>query len=93
MGTGVFFMQEIERKTPRETELIKTLAEIEDLAEKKTKIYSRLLTEQVLAKEMETLSARHAVRRERLEKLAFGKAKKSEKGQDVSQISGGDVEK
>ncbi len=86
-------MQEIERKTPRETELIKTLAEIEDLAEKKTKIYSRLLTEQVLAKEMETLSARHAVRRERLEKLAFGKAKKSEKGQDVSKISGGDVEK
>lgn len=81
-------MQEIEEKTPRETELIKTLAEIEDLAEKKTKIYSRLLTEQALAKEMESLSARHTARRERLEKLAFGKAKKADKGQDVSKTNG-----
>ncbi len=77
-------MEEIKEKTPRETELIKTLAEIEDLAEKKTKIYSRLLTEQALAKEMESLSDRHTQRRERLEKLAFGKSKKEEKGQDVS---------
>ena len=77
-------MQEIKEKTPRETELIKTLAEIEDLAEKKTKIYARLLTEQTLAKEMESLSNRHAERKELLEKLALGKAKKDEKGQDVS---------
>lgn len=77
-------MQEIKEKTPRETELIKTLAEIEDLAEKKTKIYARLLTEQALAKEMESLSNRHAARKELLEKLALGKAKKDEKGQDVS---------
>ena len=86
-------MQEIKEKTPRETELIKTLAEIEDLAEKKTKIYSRLLTEQVLAKEMEELSARHTARKERLEQLAFGKAKKEEKGQDVSKINGGNTQK
>lgn len=82
-------MQEVKEKTPRETELIQTLAQIEDLAEKKTKIYSRLLTEQALATEMEALSARHTARRERLEKLAFGKAQKGEKGQDVSKISGG----
>lgn len=82
-------MQEIQEKTPRETELIATLAEIEDLAEKKTRIYSRLLTEQALAKEMEELSARHTARRERLEKLAFGKAKKEKMGQDVSKTNGG----
>ena len=82
-------MQEIQGKTPRETELIATLAEIEDLAEKKTRIYSRLLIEQALAKEMEELSARHTVRRERLEKLAFGKVKKEKMGQDVSKTNGG----
>ena len=69
--------------------MIATLAEIEDLAEKKTRIYSRLLTEQALAKEMEELSARHTVRRERLEKLAFGKVKKEKMGQDVSKTNGG----
>ena len=77
-------MQEIKEKIPRETQLLTTLAEIEDLAEKKTKIYSRLLTEQVLAKEMEELSARHTLRKQQLERLAFGRAKKQEKGQDVS---------
>lgn len=77
-------MQEIKEKTPRETDLIATLAEIEDLAEKKTKIYARLLTEQALAKEMESLSNRHAARKEQLEKLALGKVKKDEKGQSVS---------
>ena len=82
-------MHEIQGKTPRETELIATLAESEDLAEKKTRIYSRLLTEQALAKEMEELSARHTVRRERLEKLAFGKVKKEKMGQDVSKTNGG----
>ena len=81
-------MQEITENTPRETELIQTLAEIEDLAEKKTKIYSRLLTEQALAEEMELLSARHAARKTRLESLAFGKAN-PKKGQDVSKSSGG----
>ena len=86
-------MREIEGETPRETELIYTLAQIEDLAEKKTKIYSRLLTEQVFAKEMEAMSQRHAARRERLEKLAFGKPLKEEKVQGVSQTSAGDGQK
>ncbi len=86
-------MEDMKEKTPRETELIKTLAEIEDLAEKKTKIYSRLLTEQVLARQMEELSARHTARKERLEQLAFGKAKKVEKGQDVSKTNGGNTQK
>ena len=62
-------------------------------AEKKTKIYSRLLIEQTLATEMGSLSARHTARRERLEKLAFGKAKKTDKGQDVSKTNGENVQK
>lgn len=86
-------MQEINEKTPRETELIRTLAEVEDLAEKKAKIYSRLLTEQTLAEEMKKLSARHAERRARLEALAFGKAKKADKGQDGSKTNEGSDEK
>ena len=77
-------MQEIKEKMPRETQMLSTLAEIEDLAEKKTKIYSRLLTEQLLAKKMEELSSRHTMRKEQLEKLALGSAKKEEKEQDVS---------
>lgn len=71
-------MQE-EEKTVRETELLKTLASLEDLAEKKTKIYSRLLTEATLAQDLEKLSARHAERRKTLEKLAFGKPLKKKK--------------
>ena len=36
-----------------EKECLEKLIELEDLAEKKTKIYSRLLTEPYLAKELE----------------------------------------
>ena len=72
-------MQEMEEKTVRETELLSTLAELENLAEKKTGIYSRLLTDPTLAKEMELLSARHTSRKELLEKLAFGKVKSKKK--------------
>lgn len=74
-------MQENEEKQVRETELLKTLSSLEDLAEKKTKIYSRLLTEPALARDMERLSARHKERREALEKLAFGKPLKKKNGQ------------
>ena len=58
------------------------LAKREELAEKKAKIYSRLLTEIALAKEMEALSMRHGKRRESLEKLLYGKPvkKKNERG-------------
>jgi hypothetical protein len=53
----------------RDSEVFRYLAEREDLAEKKAKIYSRLLTEVSLAKEMETLAVRHANRKADL--LAF----------------------
>ncbi len=63
-------------------EIFGELAGLEDLAEKKTKIYSRLLTEVGLAKDMETLSARHAERKQALLVLTGEKTKKSEKPKD-----------
>ena len=70
---GLFFMQDKERNA------IERLAGIEDLVEKKTKIYSRLLMDVALAKEMEGLSLRHQSRKTELERLLYGKAK-NEKG-------------
>lgn len=49
-----------------EEDRIRAIAETEDLAEKKAKIYSRLLTDQRLAEEMETLAVAHADRRRAL---------------------------
>lgn len=54
------------------------LAQVEDLAEKKTKIYARLLTDVAIAKELETLSLRHQKRKKSLEQLAFGRTGKDE---------------
>ena len=58
----------------KDNEYLKNLIEIEDLAEKKTKIYSRLLIEPSLAKAMEELSLRHEKRKERIEQLLYGKS-------------------
>ncbi len=60
----------------KENEYLKNLMEMEDLAEKKTKIYSRLLIEPSLAMEMEELSKRHQKRKESIERLLYGKNKK-----------------
>jgi len=60
----------------KENEYLKNLMEMEDLAEKKTKIYSRLLIEPSLAMEMEELSKRHLKRKESIERLLYGKNKK-----------------
>ena len=60
----------------KEEEYLKELMELEDLAEKKARIYSRLLMEPTLAKEMENLSKGHAERKERIEVLLYGKSKK-----------------
>ena len=64
-------MSETERKDFEE------LAGLEDLAEKKTRIYSRLLTDIDLASDMERLSAKHAKRKEALLVLAGWKEKKA----------------
>lgn len=51
----------------------------ETLAERKTAIYARLLTDPSLAKAMEELSARHARRRNALASLSGEKNKTTEK--------------
>ena len=56
-------------------DFLNTLISMEDLAEKKTKIYSRLLTDTALAKAMEVVSAHHAERKQALKELLYGKAK------------------
>lgn len=77
----------------KEEELLKTLMSLEDLAEKKTKIYSRLLTDATLAKDMETFAARHGKRKETLEKLLYGETKKSKKQKGRYETNGGESEK
>ncbi len=64
------------RGIEQEKEALKLLMGVEDLAEKKIKIFSRLLMDAALAGDMEKLSLRHEQRKEKLEKLIFGKAKK-----------------
>ena len=63
----------------KESCVLKRLAGLEDLVEKKVKIYSRLLTDAALADDMETLASRHAKRKTTLECLAQGKTKQAEK--------------
>jgi hypothetical protein len=67
--------QELEQ----EYAFLKALATLEELAEKKTKIYSRLLTDVDLAKEMEVLSIRHQNRKNTLLSLMGEKPKKFQK--------------
>ena len=53
------------------TEIVERLVQVEDLAEKKCKIYSRLLTEPTLAKQMEELASHHETRKKTLLKKVF----------------------
>ena len=59
-----------------EEKYLKELIALEDLAEKKARIYARLLVEPPLAKAMEELALRHEERKERLRFLLYGKSKK-----------------
>ncbi len=59
-----------------EKEGLKRLMEVEELAEKKAKIHSRLLMDTALAKSMEKLALRHEKRKEELRLLLYGKSKK-----------------
>lgn len=56
-------------KLEEERSVLRALAEAEDLIEKKAKIYSRLLTDQAIAEDMETLAIRHADRKAGLNKF------------------------
>lgn len=85
-------MQETER-VEKEACALKTMVGVEDLAEKKTKIYSRLLMDATLAKDMEELSLRHEKRKEALMLLLGEKPKKKKNGQGMSAMNGGEEEK
>ena len=61
----------------KEKKRLQELLTLEDLAEKKAKIYSRLLMDVAKAQDMEALSARHAERKAEIEKLLFGTEKKA----------------
>ena len=81
-----------EKGTQTGGRFLKELMGLEDLAEKKTKIYSRLLTDVSLAKEMERLSLRHEKRKENIVKLLAGKCKKKQDGQGRCETNGEDEE-
>ena len=49
-----------------EVKALKRLAELEDLSEKKIRIFSRLLMDATIAKEMEALANRHAARKNKI---------------------------
>lgn len=68
-----------EVRMQKEKQALLRLSEVEDLAEKKMKIYARLLTDAALAEDMETLALRHAQRKTVLKSLACGKDEKCEK--------------
>ena len=50
-------------KMEREGSFLRAMADMEDLAEKKIRIYSRLLTDPSLAEDMEALANRHGQRK------------------------------
>ena len=68
-----------QEKMQTEQQALLALSQVEDLAEKKMKIYARLLTDAALAKDMEMLAMRHAKRKTLLQSLANEKDKKCEK--------------
>lgn len=63
----------------KEENFLQELLEMEDLAGKKAKIYSRLLMDADKAQKMEALSLRHESRREKIEALLYGKALSAKK--------------
>lgn len=85
-------MEETERLA-KETGALQTLVSVEDLAEKKIKIYSRLLMDATLAKDMEEFSLRHEKRKETILLLLGEKPKKKKNGQGMSAMNGGEEEK
>lgn len=68
----------------QEEQALESLLSLEDLAEKKLKIFSRILMDASVAKDMESLSLRHEQRKEELAVL-LGKKRKSKKSDLNSQ--------
>ena len=62
----------------KEITCLKELLLLEDLADKKAKIYSRLLMDVEKAKKMEALSARHEERKKEIENVLYANVEKQE---------------
>ena len=75
-------MQVESGKTSLELKTLHDLCTMEEIAEKKAKIYARLLIEPSLTKEMEALSQMHKERRAALERLLYGKPLNNEETGD-----------
>ena len=86
-------MEEKELAAQAEQDLLFSLVAREDILEKKVRIYSRLLTDPVLAKTMEELSLRHEKRKEGLMSLVLGKPPKKKNGQGMDATNEGGDEK
>lgn len=76
-----------------ELKMLERIVALEDLAEKKTRIFSRLLMDAAIAKEMEGLSLRHEKRKEKLMQLLGQKPKNKQKQATVSATNGEEGDK
>ena len=81
-------MREMEDEQTKEKQTLKKMIQLEDLAEKKAKIYSRLLTDIHLAEEMKGLALRHEERKELLMGLTGGKYSKKKNEGGMSEMNG-----
>lgn len=77
-------MQKMQKSDWRELEkgALSALLDFEGLAEKKAKIYSKILTEQALAEDFALLAGRHLENAGKLEGLLFGKKNNGEGGNE-----------
>lgn len=76
-----------------ELKMLERIVALEDLAEKKTRIFSRLLMDAAIAKEMEGLSLRHEKRKEKLMQLLGQKPKNKQRQATVSATNGEEGDK
>ena len=72
-----------------EQRLLSALFDLEDLAEKKARIYSRLLTQVALAQKMQSLADRHGERKAKLESLITGEKMKKQAPMSEANEQGG----
>lgn len=66
----------------REKDVLEKLKRLEDLAEKKTRIFSRLLMDAALAQDMEKLALSHEERKQAVCLLLGEKSNKAQKGEE-----------
>ncbi|MBE5744723.1 MAG: hypothetical protein E7355_01150 [Clostridiales bacterium] len=71
--------------TQTEEDALKSALSVVNIAEKKARIYSRLLTDTSLAKAMEQLACRHEEQKISLQTLLYGDKKNKKKGEKAEE--------